>query len=770
MFSNKVIATYKFTYPAKIIYLEDIKQKFTQICRENNFSYRDLNNIIVVIDEVCANIIKHAYSESEGDMEFEVTIREKGMYLTVIDHGKSFNWHAFKTPNLNQYVSIGKKGGLGLWIIRKLTDKSDYKVTERGNELHLVKYYTKPSIAQKIASFLIAKGIKEKFIIGTSVFIFLLILGVYAYFIRHERASLKEKFIKYNIELIKSIAGSSSDRIIKGNYLGLIKLLNEIKNNNENIDEIFILDLNKRIIAHNNPEYLYKKFERPSEILEMNNLKGINVLKLKKGKHYEYEINGPIKFSEKLIGEIHLIISKENIENVMSSKKINIIIATILVLLICVIGIYLLMEMIIKPLEILRQGVIAIGEGRLEHRIEIEGEDEFSQIAKAFNEMALKFKGVQQSLLEQEKLQREIQVAKEIQHTLLPKHIPKAEGFDIASLYRSAKEVGGDYYDILNVGKNLIGVIVADVSGKGVPGSLVMTITRTAVRLISYENKSAKNVLVKVNNFIKEDMKKGMFVTAFYLVLDSFTRTINFASAGHDPLILYRAKENKVYYVKPKGFPLGISLPDDDLFRKVMVEERIKLEKDDMLIVYTDGVTEAMNGKREQFSEKRFVDFIKTNGKLLPVEFIEKLDNEIKEFTQGYPQNDDITVVAIKEKKTDISIIKTIENKIKRLKEKRMRVKDIEKELGISMDILKQIKKEKKIRQKPKIRFLTFELKKELMNLIINNPDWSVTKYAEELSAKYSVEINEKLVQNELKRVNLLTKEARLKYSKERKV
>ena len=769
MFSNKVLATYKFTYPAKIIYLEDVKQKFTQICRENNFSYRDLNNIIVVIDEVCANIIKHAYSESEGDMEFEVTIREKGMYLTVIDHGKSFNWHAFKTPNLNQYVSVGKKGGLGLWIIRKLTDKSDYKVTERGNELHLVKYYTKPSIAQKIASFLIAKGIKEKFIVGTSILIFILILGVYAYFIRHERASLKEKFITYNVELIKSIAGSSSDRIIKGNYLGLIKLLNEIKNNNDNINEIFILDSNKTVIAHNDPENLYKKYERKSEILEMHNLKGINVLKLKKGNNYEYDINGPIKFAERLIGEIHLVISKKSIDKVMSSKKINIIVATILVLLICIIGIYLLMEMIIKPLEILRQGVIAIGEGRLEHRIEIAGEDEFSQIAKAFNEMALKFKGVQQSLLEQEKLQREIQVAKEIQHTLLPKHIPKAEGFDIASLYRSAKEVGGDYYDILDIGKNLIGVIVADVSGKGVPGSLVMTITRTAVRLISYENKSAKNVLVKVNNFIKEDMKKGMFVTAFYLVLDSFTRTINFASAGHDPLILYRAKENKVYYVKPKGFPLGISLPDDDLFRKVMVEERIKLEKDDMLVVYTDGVTEAMNGKRELFTEKRFVEFIKANGKLSPAEFIEKLDNEIKEFTQGYPQSDDITVVAIKEKKTDTSIIRTIENKIKKLKEKRMKVKDIEKELGISMDVLKQIKEEKKIRQKPKIGFLTFELKKELMNMIINNPDWGITKYAEELSAKYSIEINEKLVQNELKRVNLLTKEARLKYSQERK-
>ncbi len=769
MFSNKIIATYKFVYPAKIIYLEEIKQKFTQICRENNFSYKDLNNIIIVIDEACANIIKHAYAEKEGDMEFEITISKKGMHIVIIDHGKSFNWHAFKTPDLNQYVNTGKKGGLGLWIIRKLTDKSDYKITEMGNELHLVKYYSKPSITQKIASFLISKGIKEKFIIGTSIFIFFIILGVYVYFIKHERESLKEKFFSYNIELIKGIAGSSADRLIKRNYLGLIKLLNQIIENNSGMNEIFILNNNNMIVAHNNSEQLYQKYERKEKILSAQKKANINILNFKKGKNEIYDIFGDINFNNEKVGEIHIIIGKEKIGRVMASRKLNIIMVTILVLIIYITGIYFLITMIIRPLEILRQGVIAIGEGRLEHRIEIEGEDEFSQIAKAFNEMASRFKGVQASLLEQEKLQREIQVAKEIQHTLLPKNIPKAEGFDISSLYRSAKEVGGDYYDIFSVGKNLIGVIVADVSGKGVPGSLVMTIARTSIRLIAQENKSAKSVLAKANDFIKEDMKKGMFVTAFYLVLDSFTRNINFASAGHDPLILYRAKENKVYYIKPKGFPLGLNLPDEELFRKVMVEEKVKLEKDDMLVVYTDGVTEAMNGKRELFTEKRFVDFIKANGKLAPVEFIEKLDNEIKEFTQGYPQSDDITVVAIKEKKTDSSILRSIENKIKKLKQKRMRIKDIEKKLGIDIDLFKQIKKEKKMRIKTQIRFLTFEQKKELMNLIIQYPDWSMAKYSEELSKKYNIEINEKLIQNELKRVNLKTKDERIKYAKERK-
>ncbi|HRU40009.1 MAG TPA: SpoIIE family protein phosphatase, partial [Candidatus Goldiibacteriota bacterium] len=421
--------------------------------------------------------------------------------------------------------------------------------------------------------------------------------------------------------------------------------LKEIKANNENIDSVFLLNPEGRVIAHNNSSFLYEEYEARGVVKEQRYVNGTMILQYPG----RYELVEPVNFKGTDIGEVRLLITAKGMSRVMAAKQVNLLLVGLVVFAIAILGVYWLLGLITKPMEVLREGVMAIGDGRLEHRIEIDGEDEFSQIAKAFNDMAGKFKGAQESLIEQEKIQKEIAVAKEIQHTLLPKEMPETEGFDIASLYRSAKEVGGDYYDIMKVGQNLIGVVVADVSGKGVPGSLVMTITRTVMRLTAIQNKSAKSVLTKVNNFVKEDMKKGMFVTAFYLVLDSVTREINFASAGHDPLILYRAKEDKCYYVKPKGFPLGISLPEEDLFRKVMVEERLKLQKDDLLCVYTDGIIEAMNGKREIFGEKRFMECIRKYGKLSSAEFIEKLDAEIKEFTQGYPQNDDITIVVIKE-------------------------------------------------------------------------------------------------------------------------
>ncbi len=243
-----------------------------------------------------------------------------------------------------------------------------------------------------------------------------------------------------------------------------------------------------------------------------------------------------------------------------------------------------------------------------------------------------------------------MQVAQEIQQTLLPRSVPTLEGFELGYLYRAAKEVGGDYFDFISVDERTIGVVVADVSGKGVPGSLVMTMIRTALRMEARGNRSASDVMSRMNSFVTEDMRKGMFVTMFYVVLDSVNRAVSYASAGHNPMILYRGGQDATYFLKPKGIPVGINAPDQDLFRKTISVEKLTLQQDDMLVIYTDGITEAMNPSREQFGEGRLLAAIKRHGHLTASEFSEALNQEIHEFTAGALQNDDITLVAIKEK------------------------------------------------------------------------------------------------------------------------
>ncbi|HET9951421.1 MAG TPA: SpoIIE family protein phosphatase, partial [Candidatus Eisenbacteria bacterium] len=125
---------------------------------------------------------------------------------------------------------------------------------------------------------------------------------------------------------------------------------------------------------------------------------------------------------------------------------------------------------------------------------------------------------------------------------------------------------------------------------------------------------------------------------------------VSYASAGHNPMILYRGQSDTTYFLKPKGIPVGINTPDQDLFRKTISVEKLRLRQDDMLVIYTDGITEAMNPARDQFGEGRLLAALKKYGHLTPQEFADKLNAEIEEFTGGAPQNDDITLVAVKER------------------------------------------------------------------------------------------------------------------------
>jgi len=366
--------------------------------------------------------------------------------------------------------------------------------------------------------------------------------------------------------------------------------------------------------------------------------------------------------------------------------------------------------------------------------------------------------------VEQERLQKEMQVAQEIQHTLLPAEVPQIEGYEIGATYRAAKEVGGDYYDFFWVDPTTMGIVVADVSGKGVPGSMVMTMIRTAMRMEARGNKSASNVLTQVNKHVTGDMKKGMFVTMFYIILDSRNRSINFASAGHNPMILFRGSTEEVFFLKPKGFPVGIDLPEEDMFERSMALQKIKLEKDDVLLIYTDGITEAMNVKKEQFGEKRLIQVIKENYALTPAELVQKLNEAIAQFTSGAEQNDDITVVAIKEKMKAETVQFKMRKKLLDLVEKKgLSVAQACRQMHVSTGVYYKYKKLfdeqglkglKSVKAKRAIDELSNDQKDAVMRLVEENPEMSVSKIVEALKrdAEAPMEVEGRMVRQFLKR------------------
>ena len=210
---------------------------------------------------------------------------------------------------------------------------------------------------------------------------------------------------------------------------------------------------------------------------------------------------------------------------------------------------------------------------------------------------------------EQERLHRDLQIARDIQKRLLPEHCPKVPGFEIAARGTSALEVGGDYYDFFWVDEDRLGIVVADVSGKGISAALVVASIRSAFRTQAPGNGDVRDVLSRVNTFISEDLRRDMFVTCVYGILEISTKKFSWARAGHEPIIVAHSSE-PVDIISPDGFALGvIGSPD---FQEMLEVQTIVLHPGDRLLMFTDGLTEAMNSRGEEFGMDRILESLST--------------------------------------------------------------------------------------------------------------------------------------------------------------
>jgi phosphoserine phosphatase RsbU/P len=245
---------------------------------------------------------------------------------------------------------------------------------------------------------------------------------------------------------------------------------------------------------------------------------------------------------------------------------------------------------------------------------------------------------------ELERTEFEMETARGIQQSLLPESPPQIDGFELAAVNLPARQVGGDFYDFIPVQEDKWGIIIADVSGKGVPAALFMALSRALVRANVADNPTASRAMQKSNHLISEEAKMGMFVTLFYAVLDPKKSTLQYVNAGHNPPFIVKKDSQEVVLLRAKGIAMGVI---DD----VSLEEReIKLESNEMVVFYTDGITEAINIAGEQFGEKRLIDTIYQNLDLPAKDIIVKVKDAVFAFAQNQPQFDDFTLVLLKAK------------------------------------------------------------------------------------------------------------------------
>jgi sigma-B regulation protein RsbU (phosphoserine phosphatase) len=255
-------------------------------------------------------------------------------------------------------------------------------------------------------------------------------------------------------------------------------------------------------------------------------------------------------------------------------------------------------------------------------------------------------------LAEKQRIEQELRVAHDFQRMLLPASSPQPAGFQVAAFSAPALEVGGDYYDFFWVDElqRHLGIVIADVSGKGIPGALIMAVVRCTMRAMALNNLSPRDVMVKVNERVYADTKENVFVTMTYGILDTRERTFRFSRAGHEPVVTTKAEEGPVRLSSPDGIAMG--LVGSDMF-SMLEEAVIPLESGDTAIMYTDGVIEAMDAADNEYGQQRFFNLIAANHTKSPQEIIENTLADISTFTKGHPQHDDITMVAIKVLKSE---------------------------------------------------------------------------------------------------------------------
>ena len=652
----KKIKKEELRVPASIEHLKDLRKFIEKVGKKHHVSDKIVNSFKLAIDEASTNIIRHAYRDVSGEILLRVIIRKTSVTVSLIDQGRFFDPNNVKDPDLKRYVAIGKRGGLGIFMIRKLVDDIEYYRTDEGNELRLTKKVEKKRRA-KINVPSIPGSLRIKYYsYSAAILSTLIILGYFYFFFQRSEQILNQTFVQGEAAA-KVLAKNSTNWIGTAAELNLNKEAKVILTQNPKLLTYAVIVDKNGVIKGSTDFDLFRVFKPYSGVVAERDFgKGRALVRLPNGEK-EYVIGNPIYVinhtapnSKRFMGRAFVFISSAQVGQWIHQKRADDLRIALLLLLFGNIGIALLITLIISPFRKLASWVRNASEGNIEDAMEIDSSDEIGEIAQAFNEITYKFRKSQQSLQDQERLKHEMHLAQEIQQTLLPARFPERRGFEISSYYESAKEVGGDYYDFVEIDQDRLGVVIADVSGKGVPGSLVMTMIRTALRTEARGTYSAAETLKKVNRFIMGDIKKGMFVTVFYTILNSRNRSLTYASAGHNPMILYRPSTNKTYYLNPRGFPVGISLNDEELFDKSLEDDSIRLAKGDVVIIYTDGVTEAMNSRRELFGEERLLEAVRRYGDLSAEDFVTKLREEIVSFTEGQIQYDDISLVVIKEK------------------------------------------------------------------------------------------------------------------------
>ena len=323
-------------------------------------------------------------------------------------------------------------------------------------------------------------------------------------------------------------------------------------------------------------------------------------------------------------------------------KKLMLFLLPVLVLAVLVTS--LLMSRLLFPIATLRAGLERLGRGNFESHVRMSTRTELGILAQSINDTAARLKAARENLIDKERLGHEMALAREIQQSLLPKDRATVGNFVIEGAQRAAAEVGGDYFDIFPLRDGKTGVVIADVAGKGLAGCLVTSMLAVLIRTLRNAFTSPRALLIALEEGLIDSLQPGTFVTILYGILDSKTGRFTFASAAQNPVSFFDASTGCAESHRTEGTPLGLARGALDATLK---DHSLILDTHDVLVLTTDGLTEATSSNGEEFGFRRFEKALASLGPLGCRDVLDGLQDRVREWEASLPALDDKTLVVI---------------------------------------------------------------------------------------------------------------------------
>ncbi len=258
--------------------------------------------------------------------------------------------------------------------------------------------------------------------------------------------------------------------------------------------------------------------------------------------------------------------------------------------------------------------------------------------------MTLQMVRLYDSMAEKQRMEQEIHLAQDFQKMLLPREFPRIPGVEIAAANLPAFEVGGDYYDFFWLDPHRLGIVIADVAGKGLPGGLIMSMVRSILRAESPHAPTPRAALERVNQAVFADTRDKVFITMVFAVLDCARKTLTFARAGHEPLVIFSRRTQTLRLLAPEGIALGL-VPASTF--SVIQDMEVPVEDGDVVALYTDGINEAMDDRGREYGQERFLDMLRVHADSPPDRLVRALVDDVRRHARGGRQSDDLTLVVL---------------------------------------------------------------------------------------------------------------------------